>query len=122
MSTTPHKYVKKALEAKITSLGYQTSGNYPRVEVHTFDTTQGVEKANGDYVVTCIIEVIDSNTSPGTSLDMIEAIRGIDTLAITGFELVILEWEVLTELEEITDTDYNIYRQIQRVRLTLNNK
>lgn len=119
---TPHKYIKKALQSKITALGYRTFGSFPRVEVHTFDTTQGFEKNNNDYVVTCIIEVIDSNTSSGTSLDMIEAIRGgIDeTLTVQNFKVVIFEWDILSEIQEMTDTELNIYRQIQRVRITLN--
>lgn len=123
MSTTPHKYLKQALQSKITTLGYRTFGSYPRVEVHSFDTTEGDEKANSNFVVTFIIEVVDSSTDSTTSLNMIEAIRaGIDeTLTVTGFRVVVLQWELLNEIVEMTDTDLNIYRQIQRVRITLNN-
>ena len=118
MSYTPHKYIKKAINTKLTAIGYAKQNAFPRVEVHSFDTTPAGAKEDLEYEVTFIIEVIDENTSPSRSLDLIEDIRTkIDAdLIIQGWKLVILNYELLTEIEEITDTDSNIFRQIQRVR------
>ena len=122
MSYTPHKYLKKALVKKLGQMGYAKKNGYPRVEVYNFDTTPIGAKEDKDYVVTFIIEAIDESTSPSASLEIIEDIRDKinDTLVIEGWKVVYLAYELLTELEEITDTDNNIWRQIQRVRIQLN--
>ena len=121
MSYTPHKYLRQALVTKLKGLGYSLSGSYPRVELYDFATTQGAEKNNVSEIVTCVIEVVDSADSPKRSLDMIEAIRaGIEDLTVSGFSVVIVEPELLTELEEYSDTDLKIYRQIQRMRFLIN--
>ncbi len=121
MSYTPHKYIKKALVTKLGQIGYAKKNGYPRVEVHSFDTTPAGAKEDLEYEVTFIIEAIDESTSPSASLDIIEDIRSkVDAnLTIQGWKLVILNYELLTEIEEITDTDSNIFRQIQRVRTYL---
>ena len=122
MSYTPHKYLHKALVSKIKNLGFATFGSFPRVEVYNFDVTPGAPKGINDYVVTCIVEVIDSGDDMTRSLDMIETLRtNLDEINIAGYD-VIAEPEILTTATETTDTDFIIYRQIQRMRFIINKK
>lgn len=119
---TPHIEIKKAINKKLNELGYPIIQGFPRVEVHSFDTTPSGDKANIVYDVTFIVEVVDKATSPATSLNMISNIRANleDGLQITGYNLVFLDYELLNEIEETTDTEESIWRQIQRIRINLN--
>ena len=67
------------------------------------------------------MEAITNDSSPGTSLDMVENIKQhfSETLPISYFNCVIWQWDILTSIEEVTETEYNIWRQIQRVRVRL---
>ena len=41
-------------------------------------------------------------------------------ILINGYKVIYLAFEILNEIEEITDSNYSIWRQIQQVRLQLN--
>ena len=119
----PQKYIHPAVITKLLALGYAVDGlnTYPRVEVHSFDTTPTGDKHNKQYDVTFIIEAIDSNTDPTRVIDIIERVRAnIDvTLTISSFKIVYIIWELLQTFEELTETDLTIQRQLQRVRFTV---
>lgn len=119
---TPHIEIKKAINKRLNELGYPIVQGFPRVEVHSFDTTPSGDKANIVFDVTFIVEVVDKATSPSTSLNMISNIRANleDGLQITGYNLVFLDYELLNEIEETTDTEESIWRQVQRIRINLN--
>lgn len=121
MIYTPHIEIKKAINTKLNALGFPVVSTFPRVEVHSFDTTPGTEKNNWVYDVTFIIEVLDKATSPATSLSMISDIRGNlgENIDIVGYKVINFEYELLNELEETTDTEVIIWRQVQRVRINL---
>lgn len=120
----PHKYLAKALNTAIKSLGYRTYGSLPRVEVHSWDTTPEGIKTLVEWAVTCIIEVISDNTDVAESLDMIEKIRENinETLNVEHFEVWNVTYETLTEIEEIDENNKHIFRQLQRVRFQVTQK
>lgn len=119
----PQKYIHPAVITKLLALGYAVDGlnTYPRVEVHSFDTTPTGDKGNKQHDVTFIIEVIDNDTDLARSIDMIENIRtNIDvSLTISGVRIIYIVWELLQTFEELTETDLTIQRQLQRVRFTI---
>ena len=119
----PSKYLFQAVASKLIALGYATDGvnTFPRFEVHSFDTTPTLEKERTSWEVTFIMEAITNDSSPGQSLDMVENIKQhfSETLPINYFNCVIWQWDILTSIEEVTDTELNIWRQVQRVRVTL---
>lgn len=122
----PVKYLYKAVVAKLVSLGYKVDGvnNYPRVEVHSFDKTTTTEKNMTSWDITFIIDVITNDSSPGPSFDIIENILNnfSEDISITNFRCVIWDWELLTPVEEVNEADFNIWRQIQRVRVRVEGK
>ena len=118
----PSKYVLQAVNAKLVQLGYSLVGTvYPRFEVYSFDTTPSGEKGQTMWDCTFIMEAITNSTSPGPSLDMIENIKGYfsETFTISHFKIDIWIWEICSGFEEISETDFHIWRQTQRVRLKL---
>lgn len=119
----PQKYIHPAVVTKLLALGYAVDGlnTYPRVEVHSFDTTPTGDKGNKQHDVTFIIEVIDNDTDLARSIDIMERIRtNIDvTLTISGVRIIYIVWELLQTFEELTETDLTIQRQLQRVRFTI---
>lgn len=119
----PSKSLFQAVVAKLLTLNYAVDGvnTFPRFEVHSFDTTPTLEKERTSWEVTFIMEAITNDSSPGPSLDMVENIKQYfsETLTITHFRCVIWQWDMLTSIEEVTDTELNIWRQVQRVRVTL---
>ena len=119
----PSKYLFQAVASKLIALGYATDGvnTFPRFEVHSFDTTPTIEKERTSWEVTFIMEAITNDSRPGPSLDMVENIKQhfSETLPINYFNCVIWQWDILTSIEEVTDTELNIWRQVRRVRVTL---
>lgn len=126
MSYEPIKYLYKAVAGKLVALGYKVDGvnSYPRVEIHSFDKTPTAEKNMSSWEVTFIIDVITDNSSPGQSLDIIENIQNnfSENITISNFRCVIWDWELLTQVEEVTESNFNVWRQIQRVRVRLEGK
>lgn len=117
----PHKYILKALVAKIKTLGYKMDTSFPRVEIHSWDTTPEGEKTLTDWACTCIIEVVSNNTDVEESLNMIEAIRNAvdETLSVDNFTVWNIVWETLSQYEEIDENNKKIWRQLQRVRINV---
>ena len=120
----PHKYLLKALVLKIKGLGYTMDTSFPRVEIHSWDTTPEGEKTLVDWASTCIIEVVSNTTDVEESLGMIEVIRNAidETMAVDNFTLWNVTWELLSQYEEIDENNKKIWRQLQRVRFNLSKK
>lgn len=118
----PSKYVLIAVNSKLKSLGYTIVGEtFPRFEVYSFDTTPSGRKDIGMWDCTFIIEAITDGTSPLPSLDMIENIKQHfnEDLVISHFKCDIWIWEINSQISEVTETNFMIWRQSQRVRLKL---
>lgn len=124
MMYLPHKYLLKALVSKIKSLGYKMDNSFPRVEIHSWDTTPEGEKTLVDWACTCIIEVISNTTDVAESLTIMEGIRdGInETMTVEHFTLWNVTWEMLSQYEEIDDNNKTIWRQLQRARFNVSKK
>jgi len=124
MMYLPHKYLLKALVSKIKSLGYKMDNSFPRVEIHSWDTTPEGEKTLVDWACTCIIEVISNTTDVAESLTIMEGIRdGInETMTVEHFTLWNVTWEMLSQYEEIDDNNKTIWRQLQRTRFNVSKK
>ena len=120
---TPHKYLDIALHAKVMALGYPTFGAsvYPRVEIHSFDTTPTGAKDGRQWEVTCLLDVISNSTNPAEADDIIEVLRGgiTESLSVTGYTLVEVTWEILNTSEELDESTSFIQRRLQRVRFYL---
>lgn len=119
----PQKYLLPAIITKVKSLSYSVSGvnTFPRIEVYDFDTTPTGEKTNKQWVVTFLFDVISNSSDPGESLNILETLRSIfsETLVVPNFKIYIWIWEQHTEITEVTDNDSFITRQLQRVRIEL---
>ena len=120
----PHKYILKALVSKIKTLGYKMDASFPRVEIHSWDTTPEGEMTLTDWACTCIIEVVSNDTDVEESLNMIEAIRNTvdETLSVDNFTVWNIVWETLSQYEEIDENNKKIWRQLQRVRINVTKK
>ena len=120
---TPHKYLDQALHLKVASLGYLTYGatNYPRVEIHSFDTTPTGAKGDREWEATCLLDVISNSVNPSEADDIIEVLRGgiNESLSVTGYTVVEVAWEMLNTSEEIDESTSFIQRRLQRVRFYL---
>lgn len=113
----PQKYIQKAVNDKIKSLGYSISGvtTFPRVEVYDFITTPTGEKENTEWICTFLIDVISTDASTG--LTILETIRNNFNLTISHFENPLTIFEQHTEIDEEQDGLPIINRQLQRIRL-----
>ena len=120
---TPHKYLDQALHSKVMALGYTTYGasTFPRVEIHSFDTTPTGAKGDREWEVTCLLDVISDSVSPAEADDIIEVLRGgiNESLSVTGYTVVEVTWEMLNTSEEIDESTSFIQRRLQRVRFYL---
>ena len=116
----PQIYLQKAIITKLKALGYAVSGltTFPRVEVWDFITTPTGAKEDKQYIVTFLLDII-SNKSSLEALNILESIRGNFTFTVEHFIPYILIWEQQTESEETGEGNNVIYRQIQRVRMEL---
>ncbi len=116
---TPSKEIRKAVTLKLKGLNYSFNG-MPRVEIYSLNTAGSFQKDDKDFEVSFIIEVIATDLD--TSLTMIDNIRTTldGTILINGYKVIYLAFEILNEIEEITDSNYSIWRQIQQVRIQLN--
>lgn len=117
----PRTYLQKALVSKLKSLGYSVSGVnvFPRVEVYDFDTTPTGEKVNKQWVVTFLFDVVSNESDPSEGLSILETIRKniSESLTVEHFKIYIWIWEQHTEIEEATENENMIIRQLQRVRV-----
>lgn len=118
---TPHLELRKGLTTFVLSKGYKMAG-FPRVEIYSFDTSNSLAKELDDFEITFVIEVVANDCSQ--SLSMIDNIRSSieNELTISNYKIVYLVKELLNEIEEITETELSIWRQIQRIRIKLKKK
>lgn len=119
----PSRYLLKAINAKVKTLGYSVSGIniYPRVEVYDFNTTPSGEKVNKQWAVTFVFDVVTNKSDSSDGYVILEAIRNSfgPSLSVLNFKIYIWIWEQHTEIQEITNNDDVITRQLQRVRVEL---
>lgn len=116
--------VYKAIRARLTRKGVavgETAG-YPRVEVHSFTENAPTDKDGRVRVVSCVVESM-SVTSYGHSVSMNEEnlARLLGDWHVLGntFEVLGVVPDQLTELTESLDTKEILYRQLQRVNITI---
>ena len=116
--------VYKAIRARLTRKGVavgETAG-YPRVEVHSFTENAPTDKDGRVRVVSCVVESM-SVTSYGHSGSMNEEnlARLLGDWHVLGntFEVLGVVPDQLTELTESLDTKEILYRQLQRVNITI---
>lgn len=117
--------VYKAMRARLARKGIavgETAG-YPRVEVHSFTENAPTDKDGRVRVVSCVVESM-SVTSYGHSVSMNE--ENLSRL-LTGdwhtlgntFKVLGVVPDQLTELTESLETKEILYRQLQRVNITI---
>jgi hypothetical protein len=117
--------VYKAIRARLTRKGVavgETAG-YPRVEVHSFTENAPTDKDGRVRVVSCVVESM-SVTSYGHSVSMNEEnlarlLAGDWHVLGNTFEVLGVVPDQLTELTESLDTKEILYRQLQRVNITI---
>lgn len=117
--------VYKAIRARLTRKGVavgETAG-YPRVEVHSFTENAPTDKDGRVRVVSCVVESM-SVTSYGHSVSMNEEnlarlLAGDWHVLGNTFEVLGVVPDQLTELTENLDTKEILYRQLQRVNITI---
>lgn len=117
--------VYKAIRARLTRKGVavgETAG-YPRVEVHSFTENAPTDKDGRVRVVSCVVESM-SVTSYGHSVSMNEEnlarlLAGDWHVLGNTFEVMGVVPDQLTELTESLDTKEILYRQLQRVNITI---
>lgn len=117
--------VYKAIRARLTRKGIavgETAG-YPRVEVHSFTENAPTDKDGRVRVVSCVVESM-SVTSYGHSVSMNEEnlarlLAGDWHVLGNTFEVLGVVPDQLTELTESLDTKEILYRQLQRVNITI---
>jgi hypothetical protein len=116
--------IYKAIRARLTRKGVavgETAG-YPRVEVHSFTENAPTDKDGRVRVVSCVVESM-SVTSYGHSVSMNEEnlARLLGDWHVLGntFEVLGVVPDQLTELTESLDTKEILYRQLQRVNITI---
>ena len=117
--------VYKAIRARLTRKGVavgETAG-YPRVEVHSFTENAPTDKDGRVRVVSCVVESM-SVTSYGHSVSMNEEnlarlLAGDWHVLGNTFEVLGVVPDQLTELTESLDTKEILYRQLQRLNITI---
>lgn len=119
----PAKYLLKAINTKVKALGYSVTGvnTFPRVEVYDFNTTPTGEKVNKQWVVTFLFDIVTNKSDSSDGYTILEAIRNDfdSSLSVSKFQIYIWVWEQHTEIQEATNNNDVITRQLQRVRVEL---
>ena len=116
-----YKALRRQLVRKGVAVG-ETAG-YPRVEIHSFTENAPTDKDGRVRVVSCVVESM-SVTSYGHSVSMNE--ENLDRLLADGwhvlgkgFTILGVVPDQLTELTESLETKEILYRQLQRVNITI---
>ncbi len=117
--------VYKAIRARLARKGIavgETAG-YPRVEVHSFTENAPTDKDGRVRVVSCVVESM-SVTSYGHSVSMNEEnlarlLAGDWHTLGNTFNVLGVVPDQLTELTENLDTKEILYRQLQRINITI---
>lgn len=99
------------------------TADYPRVEIHSFIEDAPTDKDSIVRSITCTVESM-SVTSYGESVMMnevnLEKLQEDGWQAIGGgFTVLSVQPDQLTELTETLDTQEILYRQLQRLKITI---
>ena len=116
--------VYKALRRKLLRDGIpvgETAG-YPRIEIHSFTENAPTDKDGMVRTLSCIVESM-STKSYGDAEEMNEGnlarlLDGRWTIG-KGFTILGIVPDQLTELTEALETQEILYRQLQRINVTL---
>ena len=111
------------LNAKIKSLGYEINGvtTFPRIEVHSVIETEGDQKDDCNKVVTGVIDILSRDNAPDESFEILNIITSNISENISLSEYICYIWqnESVEMIEEVTESDDTIYRQLLRFRTNL---
>ena len=116
-----YKAMRSRLARKGVAVG-ETAG-YPRVEIHSFTENAPTDKDGRVRVVSCVVESM-SVTSYGHSVSMNEEnlarlLAGDWHTLGNAFQVLGVVPDQLTELTESLETKEILYRQLQRVNITI---
>ena len=116
----------KAVRELLVRAGVQVGGgaSYPRVEVHSFNEGEPLDKGMRLREVSIVVESM-STTSKGESLEM----NGENLSRLVGgnldtehFHIVGIIPSSLNDMEETLDTQAILYRQLQTLRIIISQK
>ena len=112
-----------AINTKLKALGYQIEGvnTFPRVEVHSLIGTETGEKAETQWAVTGLIDVITQSSAPDSAYGIVNTITTNinESLQVSGYNLYIWVIENTENFEETSDNDDVISRILIRFRVEL---
>lgn len=116
--------VYKALRRKLLRDGVPVgeTADYPRIEIHSFTENAPTDKDGMVRTLSCIVESM-STKSYGDAVEMNEGnlarlLDGRWTIG-KGFTILGIVPDQLTELTEALETQEILYRQLQRINVTL---
>lgn len=115
-----YKALRKVLLRDGVPVG-ETAG-YPRVEIHSFTENAPLDKDGMVRTLSCIVESM-SVKSYGEAVSMneenLERLLGKGAEIAKGFTILGIVPDQLTELTEILETQEILYRQLQRINITI---
>ena len=116
--------INKAIATTLINFGYKVNGAtdvYPRVEIISVESEEGLEKDNEDEVVTATIEILGKSKA-GKSQVMTMRKKILEKFRYTGFDglsnvsVTVCTLETDTDLHESDEVD-EIYRRILTFRI-----
>lgn len=98
------------------------TADYPRVEIHSFTENAPLDKDGMVRTLSCIVESM-SVKSYGEAVSMneenLERLLGKGAEIAKGFTILGIVPDQLTELTETLETQEILYRQLQRINITI---
>lgn len=117
---TIYKMLREKLVRKGVPIG-ETAG-YPRVEIHSFTENAPLDKDGLLRSLSCIVESM-STKSYGTAVTMngenLARVITDEPVTFDGFTVLAVIPDQLTELTETLETQDILYRQLQRINITI---
>ena len=116
--------INKAIATTLINFGYKVNGAtdvYPRVEIISVESEEGLEKDNDDEVVTATIEILGKSKA-GKAQVMAMRKKILEKFRYTGFDglsnvsVTVCTLETDTDLHESDEVD-EIYRRILTFRI-----
>lgn len=116
-----YKAMRSRLARKGVAVG-ETAG-YPRIEIHSFTENAPTDKDGRLRTVSCVVESMSVH-SYGHAVSMneenLDRLLGDDWHTLgNGFRVIGFAPDQLTELTESLETKEILYRQLQRVNITI---
>lgn len=115
-----YKALRKVLLRDGVPVG-ETAG-YPRVEIHSFTENAPLDKDGMVRTLSCIVESM-SVKSYGEAVSMneenLERLLDNGAIIAEGFTILGIVPDQLTELTETLETQEILYRQLQRINITI---